>query len=92
MIIVVCAEQGGVGKTTLAVHLVAQRALAGHDVLLVDTALQVSVSLWAQKRHEAIIQPRVACVQQFGQGLQAEVRDLAWWPRLRLFMPGSRLA
>ena len=77
MIIVVCAEKGGVGKTTLAVNLAAQRALDGHDVLLVDTDLQVSASLWAQKRDETAIQPRVACVQKFGKGLQAEVRDLA---------------
>src|SRR5262245_37822247 len=77
MIIVVCAEKGGVGKTTLAVNLATQRALEGHDVLLVDTDLQVSSSLWAQKRDEATIQPRVACVQKFGKGLQAEVRDLA---------------
>jgi chromosome partitioning protein len=77
MIITLGAEKGGVGKTTLAVNLAAQRALEGHDVLLVDTDLQISVSFWSQRRDEAGLQPRVACIQKFGKGLQAELRDLA---------------
>jgi chromosome partitioning protein len=77
MIIVICAEKGGVGKTTLAVNLAAQRAREGHDILLVDTDPQISASLWAQVRDEAQMHPRVACIQKFGKGLQAELRDLA---------------
>jgi chromosome partitioning protein len=77
MIIAVCAEKGGVGKTTLAVNLAAQRVLDGHDMLLVDTDTQISASFWAQTRDEAEIHPRVACIQKFGKGLQAETRDLA---------------
>ena len=77
MIITLGAEKGGVGKTTLAVNLAAQRTLEGHDVLLVDTDLQISASFWSQRRDEAGLQPRVACIQKFGKGLQAELRDLA---------------
>lgn len=77
MIILIGGEKGGTGKTTLATNLAAQRALAGHDVLLVDADLQQSASYWAQVRDEAGIVPRVACVQKFGKGLQAEVQDLA---------------
>jgi chromosome partitioning protein len=75
-IILIGGEKGGTGKTTLATNLAALRALAGRDVLLVDTDVQASASYWAQSRDEAKVEPRVACLQKFGKGLQAEVRDL----------------
>lgn len=77
MIILIGGEKGGTGKTTLATSLAAKRALAGRDVLLIDTDLQGSSNYWAQVRDESAIKPRVACVQKFGKGLQAEVQDLA---------------
>lgn len=77
MIILIGGEKGGTGKTTLATSLAAKRALAGRDVLLIDTDLQGSSNYWAQVRDESGIKPRVACVQKFGKGLQAEVQDLA---------------
>jgi chromosome partitioning protein len=76
-IILVGGEKGGTGKTTLAVNLAALRALHGRDVLLIDTDIQASASYWAQSRDEAKVQPRVACIQKFGKGLQTEVQDLA---------------
>lgn len=76
-IILIGGEKGGTGKTTLATNLAAWRALTGRDVLLVDTDVQASASYWAQSRDEAKVTPRVACLQKFGKGLQAEVRDLA---------------
>ena len=76
-IILIGGEKGGTGKTTLAVNLAALRALQGRDVLLIDTDIQASASYWAQSRDEAGTQPRVACIQKFGKGLQTEVRDLA---------------
>ncbi|MEE8290059.1 MAG: division plane positioning ATPase MipZ [Candidatus Tectomicrobia bacterium] len=36
MIVLIGGEKGGTGKAALATNLVAQRARAGHDVLLVD--------------------------------------------------------
>jgi len=78
MIILVGGEKGGTGKTTLATNLAAKRALAGRDVLLVDTDAQGSASYWAQSRDESEAGPRrVACAQRFGKGLQAGVLDLA---------------
>ncbi len=77
MIILVGGEKGGTGKTTLATNLSALRALAGRDVLLLDTDLQGSASYWSQTRDEAKITPRVACVQKFEKGLQVEIQDLA---------------
>jgi chromosome partitioning protein len=77
MIILIGGEKGGTGKTTIATNLAAMRALAGRDVLLIDTDPQGSANYWAQSRDELNIMPRVACVQKFGKGLQAEVKDLA---------------
>jgi chromosome partitioning protein len=77
MIILIGGEKGGTGKTTLATNLAAMRALAGRDVLLIDTDPQGSANYWAQSRDELGIIPRVACVQKFGKGLSAEVRDLS---------------
>lgn len=77
MIITVCGEKGGTGKTTLATNLAAMRAAAGRDVLLVDTDTQGSASVWVQMRDEGKVVPRVACIQKFGQGLRAELTDLA---------------
>lgn len=78
MILLIGGEKGGTGKTTLATNLAAKRTLAGRDVLLIDTDAQGSANYWAQNRDEAEGHPqRVACVQKFGKGLQAEVLDLA---------------
>ncbi len=76
MIILIGGEKGGTGKTTLATNLAAMRALAGRDVLLVDTDPQGSANYWAQSRDDEQVTPRVACVQKFGKGLPAEVKDL----------------
>lgn len=77
MIILIGGEKGGTGKTTLATNLAAMRALAGRDVLLIDTDPQGSANYWAQSRDDEAVTPRVACVQKFGKGLPAEVKDLA---------------
>lgn len=77
MIVLIGGEKGGTGKTTLATNLAAMRALAGHDVLLIDSDPQSSANYWAQNRDELGIQPRVACVQKFGKGLAMEIKDLA---------------
>ncbi len=77
MIILIGGEKGGTGKTTIATNLAAMRALAGRDVLLIDTDPQGSANYWAQSRDELEITPRVACVQKFGKGLRDEVKDLA---------------
>ncbi len=77
MIVLIGGEKGGTGKTTVATNLAAMRALAGRDVLLIDTDQQGSANYWAQSRDEANVNPRVACVQKFGKGLPIEVKDLA---------------
>ena len=78
MIILIGGEKGGTGKTTLATNLAAMRALSRRDVLLVDTDPQGSANYWSQSRDENGITPRVACIQKFGKGLPAEIKDLAY--------------
>jgi chromosome partitioning protein len=77
MIVLIGGEKGGTGKTTISTNLAAMRALAGRDVLLIDTDPQGSANYWVQSRDEENITPRVACVQKFGKGLPKEVQDLA---------------
>ena len=77
MIVLIGGEKGGTGKTTIATNLAAVRALAGSDVLLVDTDPQGSASYWTTSRAENDIKPRVACIQKSGKGLQQELQDLA---------------
>jgi chromosome partitioning protein len=77
MIILIGGEKGGTSKSTLATHVAVVRALAGHDVLLLDTDTQGSASLWSQLRDASEIKLRIPCIQKFGQGVQSEVCDLA---------------
>jgi chromosome partitioning protein len=77
MIVLIGGEKGGTGKTTLAIHLAAQRTAAGRDVLLVDTDKQGSASSWCAIRDEERRSPRVACMQKFGKGLGADIRAMA---------------
>lgn len=48
--VLVASSKGGVGKTTIATHLAAQSALAGHLTALVDADPQRSATRWAERR------------------------------------------
>jgi len=50
MIVALLNQKGGVGKTTLALHLAGAWAAKGHDVLLVDADPQASALDWAEQR------------------------------------------
>jgi len=70
-VVVVGNEKGGVGKTTLAVNLATMCALAGKDVLLVDTDRQESSSDWAAARSiyraDRGMTPDIVCVSKTGK-------------------------
>ena len=53
-IIAIAQRKGGSGKTTLAAHLGATWAAAGHSVALVDTDPQASLAHWYEHREERL--------------------------------------
>ena len=76
VIVVIAAEKGGTGKSTLAVHLAGWSIRAGKDVMLVDADRQGTASIWVEARADLeYAVPSV--VQQFGRGLRRNVRDLS---------------
>lgn len=50
MIISILNQKGGVGKTTLSIHIASTLALAGNKVLLIDADVQRSALDWAASR------------------------------------------
>ncbi len=61
MIVTVGNTKGGVGKTTLALHIAIARARAGQRVWLVDSDVQGTAVAALTMRHESQIEPGVAC-------------------------------
>jgi len=76
MIVLVAAEKGGVGKSTIASNLAIHLAHSGADVVLLDTDAQATCARFVERRDEAAIQPQVPCVQRTGE-VSATLRDLA---------------
>ena len=59
MIISILNQKGGVGKTTLAVHLATGLSRQGGRVLLIDADPQTSALDWSASREEAPLFPVV---------------------------------
>nr|WP_013207351.1 division plane positioning ATPase MipZ [Ralstonia solanacearum]CBJ34338.1 putative partition protein (ParA), ATPase activity [Ralstonia solanacearum PSI07] len=76
MIVLIAAEKGGVGKSTIASNLAIHLAHKGVDTVLLDTDAQATCARFVERRDEAGIQPPVPCVQRTGE-VSATLRDLA---------------
>ena len=76
MILLVGAEKGGTGKTTLAVSLAVLRAGQDRDVLLLDADPQRSMSFWASIRDQESHDRPLTCLQKTGD-LRSTVQSLA---------------
>src|ERR1700719_831935 len=64
MLILVGGQKGGTGKSTVATNLVAIRALCGNDSFLFDIDPQCTSTLWASRRDENNITPRISSSQK----------------------------
>jgi chromosome partitioning protein len=76
MILLVGAEKGGVGKSTIATNLAVHLASQGIDIVILDTDQQATSARFVERRDEQGQQPQVHCVQRTGD-VSAALRDLA---------------
>ena len=77
MIVTVGNTKGGCGKTSLALNLVIARAIAGHNVWLIDGDRQGTAQTAITVRAEAGRTPRIACTQYAdGSILQSQVQKI----------------
>jgi chromosome partitioning protein len=77
MILTVGGEKGGVGKSTLAVHLSYMLCVAGRDPMLIDADPQSSSTNFAAARDDRGAEPRLPCIQKLGKSLAHESKALA---------------
>lgn len=59
MIVLIGAEKGGVGKTSLAVNMAAIAVSQGIDTLLLDTDSTGSATAWCRIRKEEFVEPNI---------------------------------
>jgi chromosome partitioning protein len=74
MVIAVLNQKGGVGKTTLSIHIAAGLALRGKRTLLIDADVQASALEWAENRQDDLLFPVVGIPKAT---IHREVRHLA---------------
>jgi chromosome partitioning protein len=89
MILLVAAEKGGVGKSTIATNLAVHLANQGVDVILLDTDGQATAARFVERRNEANHTPVVPCVQRTGE-VASTLRDLARRYQVVLVDAGGR--
>jgi chromosome partitioning protein len=64
MLILVGGQKGGTGKSTVATNLVTMRAVRGRDAFLYDIDPQRTSTLWASRRDENNVEPRISSSQK----------------------------
>ena len=69
--IALISQKGGVGKTTLALHLAVGWQQAGQNVAVIDLDPQASAANWGDRREEALPVVRSAHASRLEQELRA---------------------
>lgn len=77
MIVALLNQKGGVGKTTLALHLAGELAIRGARVLVVDADPQGSALDWAEQRSRSGLERRFGVVGLARESLHRETQALA---------------
>jgi chromosome partitioning protein len=77
MIVALLNQKGGVGKTTLALHLAGEWARAGARVLLIDADPQASALDWSEQRSHQGIERLFGVVGLARDTLHRETAELA---------------
>ena len=75
MIILIGSQKGGCGKSTTAVHICAELAKSGHDVVLVDADRQCTAANWISDRLSKTQVAKVHCVQKY-ENIRETLLDL----------------
>ena len=74
--IVLATQKGGAGKTTLAISLALAAIRAGHNVRLIETDTQGSLSNWRRRRpHAAPIVEPIYAAREVERRLQSLARS-----------------
>ena len=77
MIVALLNQKGGVGKTTLALHLAGELAVQGARVLVVDADPQGSALDWAEQRTRSGLERRFGVIGLARESLHRETSALA---------------
>lgn len=77
MIISVCNEKGGSGKTNIAINLAVKLSLMGDETLLVDADPQRSIEVFLDIRTKEEIPSNFNSVSKFGTSLLNEIKSLS---------------
>ena len=76
MIIMLCSQKGGCGKSTLSVNIASCLAEMKKDCILVDSDIQKTSSRWAMDREENKTLPKIPSVQKH-ENIRGTLLDLS---------------
>jgi parA len=76
MVIAICNEKGGSGKTNIAINLALKLALAGDDTLLVDADPQRSIDVFTDIRTDSSLPLIFSSVSKLGSSMLKEIQIL----------------